>query len=336
MTGHVLGPGRVAPPGSPEHLKRITASKIPSILGIDPYRTQGDLWMEMSGLAAPEEPSEEMRQAWAWGHAAEESLARWWQAQHDGWTLNAKRSGTTEIAYADDSLPFPNQVTLDRRARSGSRYHRLEIKTSASEKKWGSRDAELPGDVAAQTIFQAGVSGIAEGTVIALIGADRPQYPRVYDAPADQELFQGMVDAALAFYRTLGEEEPPAPDPALLDALKAQQAAIDDDDVTIPQDVLDRYQQTKDVLAEAKDDHEQSKQELAQLLGNHKRLIDPDGQVIVTQTPGRFSQRNVPDEYAHLLKDPEVMTPKLDTKKLKSKYPDLYHASTGPNTVRYQ
>lgn len=336
MTGHVLGPGRAASPGSPEHLKRITASKIPAILGIDPYRTQGDLWMEMSGLAAPEEPSEEMRQAWAWGHAAEESLARWWQAQHDGWTLNAKRAGTTEVAYADDSLPFPNQVTLDRRARSGSRYHRLEIKTSASEKKWGSREAELPGDVAAQTIFQAGVSGIQDGTVIALIGVDRPQYPRTYDAPADPELFQGMVDAALAFYRTLGEEEPPAPDPALLDALKAQNTPIDDDDVTVPDDVLARYQQTKDALAEAKDDHEQSKAELAQLLGAHKRLIGPDGQVIATQTLGRFSQRNVPEEYAHLLKNPEVMTPKLDSKKLKSKYPDLYQAATGPNTVRYQ
>lgn len=336
MVSRVLAVHELARPGSPEHLKRITASKIPAILGIDPYRTQGDLWMEMSGLAAPEEPSEEMRQAWVWGHAAEESLARWWQGLNAEWTLNPKRHGTTEIAYTDDGLPFPNQVTLDRRARSGSRYHRLEIKTSASEKKWGSRGEELPGDVAAQTIFQAGVSGIAEGTVIALIGADRPQYPRTYDAPADKELFEGMVDAALAFYRTLGEEEPPAPDPALLDALKSQNTPIEDDDVTIPQDVLDRYQQTKNVLAEAKDDHDQSKAELAQLLGTHKRLIAQDGTVIATQLPGRFSQRHVPEEYAHLLKNPEVMTAKLDNKKLKSKYPDLYTAATGPNTVRYQ
>lgn len=336
MRSRVLDAHEMARPGSPEHVGLITASKIPAILGISPYKTQGDLWMEMSGLAVPEEPSEELRQAWAWGHAAEESLARWWQEQNPEWSLNPKRGGTTEIAYTSESLPFPNQVTLDRRARCRRRFHRLEIKTSASEKQWGQRGEELPAGVVAQTIFQAGVSGIAEGTVIALIGSDRPQYPRIYDAPADRELFEGMVDVAHDFYWSLGESEPPAPDPALLDALTAQHTPIDDDSVTIPQDVLDRYQQTKAVLAEATDDHDQSKQELAELLGTHRRLIAPDGAVIATQTPGRFSQRYVPEEYAHLLKNPEVMTPRLDSKKLKTKYPDLYQASTGPNTVRYQ
>lgn len=313
----------------------VTASKIPAILGIDPYRTQGDLWMEMSGLAEPDEPDDAMRDAWAWGHTAEESLARWWQQHHPGWTLNPKRRGTTEIAYSDTDLDFPNLATLDRRARRGDRYHRLEIKTSASSRKWGERGDDLPGDVAAQVIFQAGISGITRGSVVALVGADRPQRPRIYDAPADPEVYAGIVDAARAFYKTLGTAEPPLPDPALIDALRAAHTPVDDEEVQAPERALANYQQTRAALAEAEDDHEQSKQALLAVLGDHHRLLDPDGQVVATQITGRFSQRNVPDDAKHLLRDPEVLTPKFDSKKFKQRYPDLYAAATGPNTIRW-
>lgn len=322
-------------PGSPAHTRMITASKIPAILGIDPYRTQGDLWMEMSGLAEQADPDDAMRDAWAWGHTAEESLARWWQQHNPGWTLNPKRRGTTEIAYTDDALDFPNLVTLDRRARRGDRYHRLEIKTSASTRKWGERGDDLPGDVAAQVVFQAGVSGIDRGSVIALIGADRPQRPRIYTADADPDVYEGIVDAARAFYKTLGTAEPPMPDPALLDALRAAHTPVDDEEVQAPEQALANYKQTKAALAEAEDDHEQSKQALLAVLGDHHRLLDDTGQVIATQITGRFSQRNVPDDAKHLLKDPEVLTAKFDTKKFKHRYPDIYQAATGPNTVRW-
>lgn len=322
-------------PGTPAHTRMITASKIPAILGIDPYRTQGDLWMEMSGLVEPQEPDDDMRDAWAWGHTAEESLARWWQQHHPGWTLNPKRRGTTEIAYSDTDLDFPNLATLDRRARRGDHYHRLELKTSASARKWGERGDDLPGDVAAQVIFQAGVSGIDRGSVVALVSADRPQRPRIYDAPADPGIYEGIVDAARAFHATLGREEPPMPDPALIDALQAAHTPVDDEEVQAPERALANYQQTKVALAEAEDDHEQSKQALLAVLGDHHRLLDDTGQVIATQITGRFSQRNVPDDAKHLLRDPEVLTPKFDSKKFKTRYPDIYQAATGPNTVRW-
>lgn len=321
-------------PGTPAHTRMITASKIPAILGIDPYRTQGDLWMEMSGLAEPQEPDDDMRDAWAWGHTAEESLARWWQQHHPGWTLNPKRRGTTEIAYSDTDLDFLNLATLDRRARRGDHYHRLEIKTSASARKWGERGDPLPGDVAAQVIFQAGISGIDQGSVVALIGADKPQRPRIYDAPADPEVYEGIVDAARAFHATLGESEPPMPDPALLDEL-AMPPTIDDEEVQAPERALANYKQTRAALAEAEDDHQQSKQALLAVLGDHHRLLDDTGAVIATQSPGRFSRFKVPDDAKHLLKDPEVQTAKLDIRKFKARYPEIYAAATGPKTVRW-
>lgn len=321
-------------PGTPAHTRMITASKIPAILGIDPYRTQGDLWMEMSGLAEPQEPDDDMRDAWAWGHTAEESLARWWQQHNPGWTLNPKRRGTTEIAYSDTDLDFPNLVTLDRRARRGDRYHRLEIKTSASARKWGERGDDLPGDVAAQVIYQAGISGIEKGSVVALVSADRPQRPRIYDAPADPDIYEGIVDAARAFYKTLGREEPPMPDPALLDEL-AMPPTIDDESVEAPERALANYHATRAALAEAEDDHEQSKQALLAVLGDHHRLLDDTGAVIATQSPGRFSRFKVPDDAKHLLKDPEVQTAKLDIRKFKARYPEIYAAATGPKTVRW-
>ncbi|MER2224040.1 MAG: hypothetical protein ABS976_20875, partial [Rhodococcus sp. (in: high G+C Gram-positive bacteria)] len=44
-----------AEPGSPEWLKLITASKIPSILGISRFKSQFSLWHEMAGNL-PSEP----------------------------------------------------------------------------------------------------------------------------------------------------------------------------------------------------------------------------------------------------------------------------------------
>lgn len=316
-------------PGTPEWTRHITASKVAAILGVDPYKTTGQLWMEMSGLTAPEAPDDTTRDMWAWGHAAEPSLAQWWREKNPGWQLN--KGG--EIAYTNPGLPFPNLATLDRRARRGRSYHRLELKTSTSRGKWGDPGDPLPGDVATQTVFQAGISGITAGSVVALIGYDQPMIPRIYDAPAAPDVFAGLVDVCADFYRSLGEHEPPLPDPALIEALNATRwHAPTEGESDAPEDLVDDLRRTAAVLAEAQDDHQQSKQALIDYLGNRKTLRY-QGRVLASPAKGRFSQKNIPKEAQHLLADPDVLTPKFDAAKFAAKYPDLYAAATGSDTM---
>ena len=103
-------------PGTPEWRSMITASKVPTLLGLSPWSSPYALWHEMyAGLEPPALEGDHLR----WGNIAEQSLVGWWLDANPGWQTN---SG--EITYTSDALPFPNAVTLDRRARR-SRVARL-------------------------------------------------------------------------------------------------------------------------------------------------------------------------------------------------------------------
>lgn len=315
---------RPAAPGSPDWHRTVTASKIPIILGISPWQTPGELWMVMSGLTEPEHLDGDHL---SWGHVAEKSLADWWAHHNPGWQLN--QGG--ELAYHDPALPFPNQVTLDRRARRGRRFHLIECKTSDDTDRWDSPD-ELPPHVAAQVLAQQGVSGIHRGSVVAQL---RSTVPVIFPVDWDPELWAGVVDTVADFYRSLGNSEPPAPPQDLLDALAASVVkAPADGEVDAPADLVDNYAATARALAEAKDDHEQSKRALLDYMAGNRKLTYR-GKALATTSDGRFSTANVPKEARHLLTDPDVMVPKLDPAKFAEKYPDVYAAALGDASTRF-
>lgn len=153
----VMSAAEMVAPGSPEHARRVTASKVPAILGLNQFQTPSELWMEMSGLA-PKQVVEGDRLDW--GHDIEESLVRWWLRKNPGW-----RAGKGEVAYTNPELPFANQATLDRRAVRGRRFHIIECKSTDSERTWDSED-ELPAHVYAQALAQMGISGIHRASVV--------------------------------------------------------------------------------------------------------------------------------------------------------------------------
>lgn len=321
-------------PGTPEWRRMITASKIPAILGIDPYQSQGDLWMEMSDWAEPETTDTTKEDMFLTGHTLEAGLAEYWAAKHPGWQLNRPRGRSREIAYTDTSLDFPNLATLDARPRRGRAYHRLEFKTSASVKKWGDPGTELPADVAAQTIWQAGVSGIEDGDVVAIVSGDRPLIPRIYNAPGDKELFEGIAEYARAFYRSLQEEVPPEPPADLIDGITRVTLNLDKDDVEELPDGDPDLVHLRDLdaqLAELKQQRDTLAESIMLAAGN--RHITVDGKKITRLSKGRFSQSRIPAEAKYLMKDPEVLTPKFDAKKFTAKYPQWAEAATGDDTL---
>lgn len=308
-------------PGTPEWRQVISASKIPTILGLNPWQTANELWMIMAGLHTPDPLEGEHLE---WGHVAEQSLAAWWQHKNPGWQLNAG-----EIAYTNEALPFPNQATLDRRARRGRRFHIIECKTSTDVSTWDHED-ELPAHVHAQILAQQGISGIHQATCVSQLGS---AVPRMWDVQWDPELWDGIVGQVADFVATLGNAEPPQPPADLLDALAAARIDLSDtpDKVDLPPDDPDvlEIRRLQIALDEAKDDLEQARRSLATRIGGPATV---DGKALLVKTSGRFSEKRIPDEARHLLLDPDVLTSKLDPKKLAAKYPDLVASARGDDT----
>ena len=313
----------MAAPGSPEWQHTVTASKIPAILGISPFQTPGELWMVMSGLTEAEHIEGDHLD---FGHDVEDGLVNSWKRHNPGWQTN---SG--EVAYTDTDLPFPNQATLDRRAKRGRAFRIIECKASASRNIWGERGTELPGSVTAQVIGQMGISGIHRADVVALVGYDQPLAPRFYEVEWDPDLWDGIVDVVAEFHQSLGEAEPPVPPQDLIDALLAEKPETNaEGEEEWDEAEFDRLHQLEaDLKAE--------KQRLIDKAQGLKR-ITVAGKSAMSLTPGRFAASRLPEEAKHLAKDPDVLktTTRLDAKLFAQKYPSLAEIATGEPTFTFR
>lgn len=300
-------------PGSEAWAKTVSASKVSTILGLNPWQTEGELWMVMSGLTATQVEDNDRL---SWGHIAEDSLAKWWRHLNPGWQLSRG-----EVAYTDESLPFPNLATLDRRARRGRKFHIVECKTSDSRTTWDSED-ELPRHVYTQALAQMGISGIHEASVVAQVHST---VPVVYRAQWDKELWVGIVDVCHEFVKSLGNAEPPVPEPALVEALSV--APAPDDTVDLDPSDVGSVLDLQDSIASLEAELEEHKQSLVSAYGGKKLTVN--GKAFLTPVKGRFSASRVQDNAKHLMSDPDVLTLSLDKAKFAAKYPDIYQAAVG-------
>ncbi|WP_018024114.1 YqaJ viral recombinase family protein [Corynebacterium ulceribovis] len=332
-------------PGSSEWLRVVTASKVPAILGLSPWKTAGETWMEMSGLAEPE-PVDDMQDRFIWGHCAERSLAEFWQEKRLLDTGEMWQLSPGEVAYTDESLPFPNLATLDRRAlnrkrtKAQGRYLFIECKTSDSKEAWGS--GELPAHVAGQAMAQAAISGIHTGYVVAQLWSTLPE---VHEVQHDQELWDGTVDHIAEFVKSLGEHEPPMPPADLLDEINRQRKLLVsfDDDVDLEEDDgrLASYLTLRRKQAQVNEMVASEEKRLEEWAAGRKVTVG--GKAFMSPVKGRFSKTRFDKDdglkqYRHLLQDADCMETKtaFSGKLFKQKYPDIYAAAIGDDSYRFR
>lgn len=268
MTPRIMA--RPPAPGTPEWTQQITASKVAAILGISRFQSQYAMWHEMAGNVDPKLIEGDHLD---WGHDAEASLALWWRRHHPGWQLN--KGG--EIAYTNPDLPFPNQATIDRRARRGRAFHIVECKTARDIDTWGhpgDQDA-VPADYYAQVTFQMGVSGIHEASLVVL-GYGTPE---IHPVDFDQHLFDGIVDRCMQWWETLQAGTPPPLDdhPTTYETVRGLHPDIDRDGVVQIDSreaaaLLDLVHAEDDAKADAR----AAKIRAAELMGT-ARLLECDG-----------------------------------------------------------
>ncbi|MGV0870068.1 lambda-exonuclease family protein [Corynebacterium kalidii] len=101
-TGHIL-------PGSDEHRKLITGSKIAAILGLSKFETPAELWHRMRGDVPPQESTPAMRR----GHNQEDSILSWYFTE-----MRPDLEQTSgERTFTRDDLPWaaanPDAVAIE-------------------------------------------------------------------------------------------------------------------------------------------------------------------------------------------------------------------------------
>ena len=273
-------------PGTPEWRGMITASKVPTLLGLSPWGSPYALWHEMyGGLEPPALEGDHLR----WGNIAEQSLVGWWLDANPDWTVNPPVRGVTEITYTDPGLPFPNAVTLDRRAwhRGKRTHHIIECKTTRDMDQWGrpGDPDSVPAHYLAQVMFQMGVSGIHEASVVVL-GYGTPE---IHEVQWDGDVWASIVAACTRWHQTgIAGDPPPLDDrTATYDAVRGLHPDIDRD--TDTQIDLGEAVALLDALEEeaaAKATVIAAKTRLLDQMGNARRALVGDT-TLATRTPGR-------------------------------------------------
>lgn len=271
-----------AEPGSPEWLKLITASKIPSILGISRFKSQFSLWHEMAGNLPSEPIGTAQQDDFDYGHAVELAAGEYWRFKNPGWRLSRG-----EVQYTDDGFEFGNAATIDGRASRGSLRRIAEIKTARDLAEWGDDGSgEVPADYAAQVIWQQRVTGFTAPANIVLW----PQYgkPKIYVIEYSAQVAAAIVAAVRKWNASLAAGEPPELDDTIstYETVRRLHPEIDGREVQLDPDLAADY------LTAVADDKEITKR----LRGLKTRVLDVMGNAqtavvidlkIATRTPGR-------------------------------------------------
>lgn len=167
-------------PGSPEWIKKITASKVAAIMKVSPYTSKYALWHTMKGNIEGQSLSLEVAQR---GHILEDAIAKWYAQQHPEYTvinphgLAWSREVITAtpdriIVIPEDGKKSPEVVAL------------LECKTSMNGLEWGATGSGadgIPLGYYAQVQAQMFCTGVKKCVVAALIAMQFREYTIEYD-----------------------------------------------------------------------------------------------------------------------------------------------------------
>lgn len=285
MTSHIVT--EPPKPGSEEWLRTLSASKVAAVFGASPWQSPYSLACQMKGLITPEAPNEKMQDIFDFGHAAEYGMADYWCRKNPGWEVT-----DGEVAYMNDSVPFPLIATVDRVATNVETGEKivLEMKTAQSMDSiahWGKPGTanSVPAHYSIQHLTQMGVSGIHRGVVI-LQGLGVPEFHTVDWNPL---LWGRIVSQCQHFMDMLQSDElPPLDDTvATYDAVRGLHPDIDKDTVLVlTRELANELVTAQESKKKAEADLLGAKTKLMSIMGSMHRAVY-DGHIIARRQAGR-------------------------------------------------
>lgn len=247
-----------------ERRNGITATDIPTILGLNKYRTAIEVWTEK---VAPSEdtfnPQIGEGEAALWGIVLEDAVARTW-AEHKG--VKIRRVGI--IAHEDADW---QRASLDRLVTDCTDGRcALEVKTRSTyvADDW---NKGIPDDVKAQVRWQLHVSGLDHIHVIALIGGQRLIEHRVTAAEVKAD---ELIQIAELMWQAVQTGQPPQlPEQhwtdEYLEALHPDRSGEVEIDYTIAE-LVQEYNDLLNVIKDLETDKAEMRTKLIGALGEYE------------------------------------------------------------------
>lgn len=221
-------------PGSPEHMRMITPSKVASILGVSRFSSPFRTWQQMRGNIPGEPPSE----IFSLGHDFEPAMASIWRRQNPGWRLSR---GEVQYLVPESRFGFPAAVTLDGRASRGRARRVVEFKCARDLSAWGDEFTDqAPADYTAQVITQMLFTGWTKHPAhLMVLGPFFEAH--TYVVEFDEAVADAIVSECRLFYQSLRSDQPPPLDDSVptYEAVKALHPDIDGTTVQI--DAVDAH-----------------------------------------------------------------------------------------------
>lgn len=279
-----------------EQRKRgIGGSDVGALMGLSPWKTPLELWLEKTGRGDPEDISD--KPYVAFGNVMEPIVGEWFKAQHPDRIVR-------RVNAICQSIEKPwMQASLDYEQKSESGWGVLEIKTSRSKSDWASG---VPIMYLCQVNFYLLVTHRTYADV-AVFFRDTCEYAE-YHIERDEDDIQAIADAATDFWTNyvLTDTMPEVvgsdcgtladmhPDPDGEYATPADFAAADE--------LIRQYQEAADAEKEASSRKKDAQAKLCQLIGDSKGIVTDIARVTWSRSESKrfdakaFQQAN-PDEY---------------------------------------
>lgn len=302
-----------------DHTGRIGASRVPAILGFDPYTSPYDAWLEIKGKADDDGTRHE---AAHWGTVLEDIVVRQGYEPRTG--TKTQRVNRT-LRHPD--APFIT-CHLDRRVIPTSTKATVQVKCRDRfvRQKWGAPGTdEIPDKEAAQGMVEIEIAnatlpgGVVREDFAVLFGGNNFEvYPLHRDPKRGPELIE-----VLAYWWKVHVEGDQAPNPTTMSDCKKvwKHSAGDDREMTLEhKDLLARFLAAEDAGKSAEGEKEAVRLDLVKAIGDHECLV-ADGKPIVS-----WRMVKAFDREAFLREQSEIakQCSKLDLASLKTEHPKLH------------
>lgn len=246
-----------------ERMKRLGSGDIAAVLGLDPYKTAFDVWLQKKGLAELQQQSE----ASLMGDLLEPIVAQRYAMANEGVILRT----VPEPLVGDEpwATATPDRIVTNDTAQEWV----LEIKTKSS---WTFRDFgeagtdQVPPAILAQVMWQLGIAGMDYADIAVLV--DGRKYVQ-YGVQYDRAVFSAMMEQARQWWERhiVKGDEPKLEGTAVVGYLREKFKDVQGEAVVATEDdeaLLWSYKLTQDIIKKAEAEKERIQTALMARIGN--------------------------------------------------------------------
>nr|DAL55735.1 MAG TPA_asm: Exonuclease [Caudoviricetes sp.] len=259
--------------------KGIGGSDAAVIMGLNPYKSPYQLWMEKTGQA--EAPDLSDNQAVYWGSKNEGNIADWFQETTG---KKVRKLGTLQNRDYPYLLANVDREVLGENAG-------LEIKTAGVRqyKQW--KDDEVPDAYYCQCLHYMAVTGSDYWYIAVLLGGNEAIWKRI---DRNEEDIKTLMDAEEAFWRLVETKTPPPVDgsESCAHALAERYKDAEDVAIVLPDEaavLIDGIRDDKKIADQLKEQIRLRENQLKEMLGDAVTGICGDSKVVWKPTSPRES-----------------------------------------------